>query len=381
MIAEIEKLPEVSFIEGRTLDDVQAEMIADYQEKYEELTGDPLTLRPADPEMVMIYACSVQLYQMALHIDMAGKMDLLKYAYGGFLDNLGAMRGVTRLPASPAKCTVKFTLSAAQDSQVTIPQGTKVSDGDALYFMTNETVEIAAKSTEADIPCTCQTAGEIGNGLAEGAVNVLVDLLPYVASVSNTDVTAGGTEEESDEDFTDRIYLAQSAYSVAGSIDAYIYHTKEYSADIGDVEVTSPEPGQVDIKILMEDGKLPDDDFMHKVEAHLSADTIRPLTDKVKVSKPDTTDLTVNLKYFVSESNKDMATTIQSAVAAAIQDYIAWQTSAIGRDINPSVLIQRIMEAGAKRVEVTSPVYTKVEPGHVAHFTTQTVTYGGVEDD
>lgn len=143
MIAEIENLPDVSFIDDKTLDDVQEEMLADYQEKYEEITGKSLVLRRADPESLKLYAASVQIYHMMLHIDVSGKMDLLKYAYGGFLDNLGALRGVKRKEAAPATVKVRFTLSAAQPSVVTIPEGTRVSDGDVLYFETDETREIA----------------------------------------------------------------------------------------------------------------------------------------------------------------------------------------------------------------------------------------------
>ena len=49
MIDEIENLPEVSFIDYITLDDVQRQMVSDYQERYETLTGTPTTLGRADP--------------------------------------------------------------------------------------------------------------------------------------------------------------------------------------------------------------------------------------------------------------------------------------------------------------------------------------------
>ena len=39
MISQIAALPEVSFIDNKTLDGVQADMVSDYEKKYEELTG------------------------------------------------------------------------------------------------------------------------------------------------------------------------------------------------------------------------------------------------------------------------------------------------------------------------------------------------------
>jgi uncharacterized phage protein gp47/JayE len=170
MIPEIANLPDISFIDNKTLDDIQKEMVADYEEKYKEVTGKSLTLKRADPETLMIYAASVQIYHMLLHVDKTGKMDLLKYAYGDFLENLGALRGVSRSPASPAECTVRFTLSAVQPSSVTIPAGTKVSNGEGVYFATDEARTIQAGSTYVDVPCTCLEAGNAGNGHIEAAI-------------------------------------------------------------------------------------------------------------------------------------------------------------------------------------------------------------------
>lgn len=382
MIAEIENLPDVSFIDDKTLDDVQEEMLADYQEKYEEITGKSLVLRRADPESLKLYAASVQIYHMMLHIDVSGKMDLLKYAYGGFLDNLGALRGVKRKEAAPATVKVRFTLSAAQPSVVTIPEGTRVSDGDVLYFETDETREIAIGETYVDVPCTCQTDGEEGNGLIAGQISTLVDPIAYVDSAVNTEVSAGGADIESDEDFADRIYLAPSGYSVAGPRDAYKYHTKSFmDAAIGDVEVTSPEPCEVEVRFLLSDGSLPSETLCKKVLGHLNDDNIRPLTDRLSVLAPTGQGFNIRFAYYINKSDIGKAVSIQSAVAAALQEYISWQTHTIGRDINPSVLTKMMVAAGAKRVVIESPAFETVPPGHVARVQEQSVTYGGVEDD
>lgn len=228
MIEEIASLSDVSFIDNKTLDDVQSDMVTDYQTRYKEVTGQDLTLRRADPEALKLYAASVQIYHMMLHIDMAGKMDLLKYAYSGFLDNLGALRGVTRLAASPATTTVRFTLSAAQKSVVTIPKGTRVSNGDVIYFETSDLAEIKIGETYIDVLCTCQESGAEGNGLIAGTINTLVDPIAYVDKVSNVNESTGGSDIESDDDLAERIYLAPGSYSTAGPKDAYIYHTKSY---------------------------------------------------------------------------------------------------------------------------------------------------------
>ena len=72
---------------------------------------------------------------------------------------------------------------------------------------------------------------------------------------------------------------------------------------------------------------------------------------------------------------------IRAQVGEAVKEYIKWQTFSIGRDINPDELRARIKKAGAKRLDIRSPDFTKVLPDHVARVQAQNVVYGGVEDD
>ena len=208
-----------------------------------------------------------------------------------------------------------------------------------------------------------------------------MDSIPYVASVANTEETSGGSDIESDEDFADRIYLAPGSYSVAGPTDAYVYHTKSFSSSIGDVELSSPDACEVEVRFLMSDNTLPTAGIIAEVEDYLSADDIRPLTDQLTVLAPTGQNFDINVTYYINKSDTDKAVSIQAAVGAAIAEYINWQTGTIGRDVNPSVLTEMMVAAGAKRVEVTSPAFTTVPTGSVARVNTQTVTYGGLEDD
>ena len=78
---------------------------------------------------------------------------------------------------------------------------------------------------------------------------------------------------------------------------------------------------------------------------------------------------------------------ITAAVNEAIDEYKLWQAGRLGRDINPSKLIQMIVEAGAKRVVVTAPTYVHLGDGSdgsapdLAKVGTVTVTNGGYEDE
>ena len=87
------------------------------------------------------------------------------------------------------------------------------------------------------------------------------------------------------------------------------------------------------------------------------------------------------MRYYINTSDLKRADTIKANVTASVEQYIVWQRSKIGRDINPSQLIQMMVSAGAKRVEVKLPVFQVVGAANVAKLVSQTVTYGGIEDD
>lgn len=381
MITEINNLPDVSFIENMTLDDVQALLVKSYEEKYEQVTKEKISLKRADPVTLTLYACSVLIFQALLYVDRAGKQDLLKYSYGEFLDNIAACKGVTRMPAQAAEAIVRFRLAAPRKDAVGIPAGTRVTNGGDIYFGTSEYAEIAAGDAYVDIPCACQKAGAVGSGLAVGSINTLVDLLPYISSVSNIEESRGGADTEDDESLAERVYLAPSAYSVAGPRDAYIYHTKAYGAAIGSVNVSSPKPCEVEVRVLLKDGSLPSQALLDGVLEHLSDDRTRPLTDRVKVMAPELKPYDLDVTYYVAKSDASRAVSIQAAVSAAVDAYNEWQTEEIGRDVNPSELIRRMVEAGAKRVTVERPAFTPVPPSAVARLGRSSIAYGGIEDD
>ena len=382
MIDEIERLPDISFIGDVTLENIKSKMVSDYQDKYEEETGIKVTLKEGEPVTLMLYACAVQIYQMYLNADNAGKMNFLKYAYGDYLDNLGALKGVSRQSEMAATCTVRFTVSALRPAVIAIPQGTRVTtQGVGTYFATDEYAEIPAGTAYVDVSCTALTAGTEANGIAAGLSNVLVDPIAYIGSVSNISATSGGLEGESDEAFAERIYLAPAQYVVAGPESAYIYFAKEAYPGVSDVRVTSPSECEVDIRVIGENGELLSPEICQRIEDYINSGEIKPMTDNVTVSSPDIANYNINLTYYINSSDVNSVATIQTAVNKAVADYIAWQSGKIGRDIEPGKLVEYVMGAGVKRVVVTSPTTTVVQATSIPKVGTQTISYGGLEDD
>lgn len=377
----LEGYPDISFIENMTLENLQEQMIADFTEKYKEETGEELTLGLADPNRLVLYAAALQIYQGMQYIDNAGKQSFLKYSYSGFLENLGALKGIQRNPGNPATAIERFTVSAVQNNAISIPMGTRVTAGDNVYFYTVEDAEIPAGAEYIDIQVECTEAGTGANGYEAGKINILVDSINYIGSVANTTKSEGGAEEESDEQLADRIYLAPSSYSTAGPDDAYEYWVKTCNSGITDVKVQSPSDGVVEIRFIMQDGTIPGEATLQEVATFLQNEKIRPLTDKVEVKAPVAQNYAINLTYYIAESDKNQASAIQQNVNSAVDAYKMWQCEKIGRDINPSYLMRLIMNAGAKRAVIASPEFAVVSAENIALCTTVTVTYGGVESD
>lgn len=381
-ISTVKDLPDISFIEYKTVDDVKANMVADYEAYMTEATGKPYTLPRVSRDRFKLYAAAAQIYQAMKYVDVKGKMDTVKYSVGDFLDLLGAFRcGATRNQAAAAVTTIRFTLSAARASVTAVPQGTRIASGQ-LFFATSVYTEIPAGDLTADIPATCMTAGETGNGLAPGELKTLVDPVPYVQSVENTSTSSGGADRESDESFAARIFIAPGKYSTAGSRNGYEYHVQDYSSAIGGVHVSSDQAaGTVDIVFVMADGSLPSAETISAMSQHMSAETLRPMNDLVTVRAPAEVKYTVSLTYYINQSDNNRAVAIQQAVSAAVDSYIAWQRK-IGRDINPSKLLALVMGAGAKRAQITAPIFTAIPADSIAAIDgTASITYGGLEDD
>lgn len=377
----LDNYPDISFIENLTLEQMQEQMINDFQEKYAEITGASIVLAKADPVRLILYAATLQLYQGMQYIDNAGKQSFLKYAYGEYLENEGALKGITRDPGKPAKTVLRFTLSAVRPEAVVIPVGTRATPGGNLFFYTEEEAVISIGELYTDVHAVCTDIGEIGNDIEISGIKTLVDKIAYVAEVKNTEKTSGGAERESDKNLAERIYLAPSSYSVAGPDDAYRYWVKTYNPSIADVKVYSPAPGIVDIRFILQDGELPEQGMIDEVAEYLMQGERRPLTDNVTVGAPEIFEFNVDIQYWINESDKNKASAVQKNVDEAIKGFAYWQKTQIGRDINPSRLNYLIVQAGAKRVEIKEPVFTSVNDTGLAILKSAKVVYGGIERD
>ena len=370
---KLTELPDINFVNTDT-EKIKAELI-NAGEKY---LG--RTLADGDPVRLFLEAIAYQFVIERNHINYTAKQNLLAYASGAFLDHLGILVGVTRILPKRAATTVRFKLSTKRNS-LTIPKGTRVSAGDDVFFAAGRDWVVKSGEMKIDIPMFCTEDGDRGNNYLPGQLNRLVDPIPYIDSVESLTTSEGGADLEDDENLRLRIQKAPESFSCAGPQGAYEYFAKMSHQDIESVSVVSPKPGEVEIRPLMKGGGIPEQEVIALVKKACNDKRVRPLTDKVTVIAPTKVTFDVAVKYWIDQSKVSTESETKKRIEAAVKEYELWQRSALGRDINPSELIARMVRAGAKRVEVTKPVFTKVPPTSVAVCNTSQATYGGMEDE
>ena len=374
--------PDIEFLETDT-ETIESNMIALYEEFVKQSGRRDYKVYPASPERLFIAWCAAIIVQQRVLINETAKKNVPRYAKGEYLDSLAELfKDIERLPATPAIAKFRCYISEAQSQSVIVPQGTRITFDGEITFETTEDIEIKAGETYGEVNGKCQTAGIVGNNLAPGQVKEIVDIYDYYLKAENVTKTEGGAEEEGDVSYYERMRESMESFSTAGPVNSYIYHTKSVNAAVIDVSATSPVPGVVDIRVLLQGGEQPTEAVLQEISDALNADNVRPLTDVVTVLAPEEDFFDIDLTFYIEKNTQASIRIIEEDTRAAVEEYIQWQTGKMGRDINPSYMIKLIMAAGVKRVDVRKPVFRVVEGTHVARINRESIIVlnGGVEN-
>ena len=346
---------------------------------FESYTG--VTLKEGDQRRQMLQGFAYALTGVLQSMESTGRQNLLQYSIGSHLDALGELVGVSRLSAQVSLTTLQFTLSASQSQAVTIPQGTRATPDGVLFYATTQPLTVPAGELTGSVEAAAVQPGEAYDGFLPGQINTLVDGVPFVATVVNTTTSLGGTDQEEDDSLRERIRQAPFTFSTAGPAGAYRYWALSASVDVGDVYVTRLDPGVVGIYVVKKGGEIPQqqDPVLAAVREACSDQQRRPLTDLVQVAPAVAYPIDLSAQYWISEADQTRAAAVQEAVHQAVEEYKTWQTERIGRTVNPDELRKRMLNAGAVRIQLTSPQYAPLGPEQVAQIDATDIAYQGVE--
>ncbi len=382
-IGALENLPEINMLadEGITFDSILHEMVADYEGRWEELTGEKLLLYPADSRRILLNVAAGKLYQLATIINERHKLNFLQYMYGDFLKNWAGNFGFKEDGIESATVKLRFYLSAEQQDDITIPAGTRATAGDQIYFATDEDLIITAGKICADVSATCTVSGTAGNGYATGKLNIIADPINMVERVENSTVSSGGHDEYTNQELRELIYNFPSTYSTAGPKECYEEITKNYSSNIVDVRVITNKEALVQIYVLLQGGTVPDEAYRNAVADHIGKLKVTPDTDKVEILAPKTVSYKLDVIYYISMEQKDIADGLKEAIKDSVEEFMKYTREKIGRAVNPDTLISFAKAAGASRIEIKGQGYQAIAQNEVAICTESVVAFGGLEEE
>ena len=363
------------------------EVVALLTALYEKITK--TTVHPASPERLFIQYMANIIIQERVLSNYAANQNVPSRAEGENLDALAELTHINGRPdAKPAVCKVRFSISEAQDTAILIRAGTRVTDpANTLIWETEADAYVPIGETSVELPVRCQTAGTIGNGYAAGQINTLVDVYDYYSECVSTTESGSGSDVPDDDEYYELMRASMDSFSCAGARGGYIFWAKQVSTEIADVIANSPTPGVVKLYVLMNGGELANEEVKGEVLAACSADEVRPLTDQVFVEDADVVDYDIDFTYYIQTGSAASAADIAAAVQMAVDEFNAWQCARLGRDINPSRLINMLMQTGIKRVELRAPAFTVLRDGgdktvpQVASFGAAAIVNGGYEDE
>lgn len=348
-------------------------------ERIETALDTPLSI--SDERRIFAQAMIQVIVSAMAETDDAARQNLLRYARGEVLDEIGKRSRVTRLPAEPAAAIFRFVLSISQAQNITIPKGTRVTSDGNILFATESDAVILQGTLHVDVRGVATTRTAAGNGYSVGSISALVDPLPFVAAVSNIVVTSGGSDIETDDSFRARIQQAPASFSVAGPSAAYEFFARSSTHGVLDVTATNGGPAVVLISVLVRNGYDPAY-VLNAVSSAVSEDRmVRALTDRVVVQEAQPVDFDIDIVYYVPSITEDQAVEAIEGVGGAIDKYIEWQTNRIERHINPDQLLMMLVQAGALRVDISAPAHTLLSPGQVARLGEKHITHQVLEVD
>ncbi|MBB3346039.1 baseplate J/gp47 family protein [Sphingomonas sp. BK069] len=184
---------------------------------------------------------------------------------------------------------------------------------------------------------------------------------------------------EDDDDFRRRLVLAPEGFSVAGPAGAYVFHALSADRDVLDASAISPAPGDVLVSVLSRtgDGTAPDA-LVATVDAYLSAETRRPLTDHVRVRGATIVPYVVEA-VLTTYAGPDAATALAQARANVAAH--AARCHRLGLDITRSSLFAALHVEGVQNVALHQPAADVVVDRTAATWCSGiNVTVGGVDE-
>lgn len=241
---------------------------------------------------------------------------------------IGPRTGQARNPATYAVGVLQVTGTG------TINAGDLFESGGGIQFAATETVTISGSGT---VPIQCTQPGTGGN-LPAGSITMMPVQLAGIISVSNSDTTHDGYDEETDAAYYSRFLLRVQTPPTSGNVYHYMSWALEVSG-VGAVQVYPLGHGanSVDVVLIDDTGKPASSTLVDAVQAHIDpgskglGEGEAPIGAYCYVSAATAVSVALSLTVKTTQgaSQSDVTQAIKDAVSAYLasiafrQDYVS----------------------------------------------------------
>jgi phage-related baseplate assembly protein len=327
------------------------------------------TWRPAegDTAMLVLRALAYRELYLRAEFNALARAFFLPTATGSDLDALATtLYGMDRIRGARPRTSARFTLLVPLPYAVTVPEGFLLLDETGLYrARLTQQVRFEPGETEKEAPIELEK--EVA--FLDVACEIQATPLPYL-KVEQLGPFEDGSDPEEDERFRERILANLARKSTAGSALTYRGYALGADERIEDVAVFSPNPGVVRVVYW---APVMDDAMQERVERALNDETVRPLTDKVEISRAVEVPLDVNGTLLISDS-ADAAKVYLSAVENLRRTFAEPK---IGKDVSLAKIIDALMIEGVRDVRIDMPSgNVKIDSESIAVLRNVNIGYG-----
>ncbi|MDA8449847.1 baseplate J/gp47 family protein [Acidovorax sp. GBBC 3332] len=310
------------------------QVVEDLVAQYEAMTG--RTLYPAQIERLIIDLVAYRESLTRELIQDTALQNLVAFARAPFLDHLGALLGVDRLPAGKAHATVRMEFTAATARALPLPAGWRVELPSGQVFAADSAGEIPAGALAYEFAASAQDAGVQTNGWPPSLLRAVDDAPAALAALRTTTTTRGGMDAETDERYRQRVKLAPEAFSY-GSEHRYRLTALSVAPSLRDVRVWSPRPdGSINVVLLGADG-VPGPETVAQVQAALDAPRGRMLGDRITVSAAVPVDYAISVRVDVAAGY--VSDLVLAGVEQRLRAWAAQQAGRLGGDLVPAQIV------------------------------------------
>ena len=188
-----------------------------------------------------------------------------QYAWDEHLDLHGQQVHLIRHPATFAKGFVVITGEPGTEIEAGTILATPATDRTDSYEFVTDVFCVIGENGVVTAAVTALESGPESN-VPANVITIMDDPMPEISSVTNPEPVTGGADEESDDDFYDRIAMEYAnSNTFLGNDNDYIRWAKEAGAGDCIVDDVSEGPGTVKLVLVDTNGQPASEELIKKV--------------------------------------------------------------------------------------------------------------------